>query len=93
MGEGGGGVVATAPAHSVCLILESRRYSDLKIFFMDRCVKDQPTAKNFLGGGRPLWKKAGMYTRLEQQEEVPLFIIAETWHDLVAVETGENKIQ
>ena len=33
-----------------------------------------------------------MYPRLIQQKAVPLLISAYTWRDLVAVETGENKI-
>ena len=34
-----------------------------------------------------------MYIRLQQQKAAPLSISAQTWRDLVAVETGENKTQ
>ena len=35
-------------APSLCLILEPDRRSDLKNFFMDRCPKDEHTAKNLV---------------------------------------------
>ena len=40
-------MVATSVS-SVCLILSQNGRSDLKTFFMDRCPKDEPTAKNLV---------------------------------------------